>query len=193
MWPACCRGDISYIHVEHQGNTVLQPDGSAQEGEKQRKSSFSSPQHWTELAVVQGWDKWKYIRVEDEIILVWIWLGSLRKCWRWGYWQSSHLSYRRLAEQTAERSQKSSKYGQFFMGFFSELEKEKEELCVSVCCRTTSHSLNTLGSFKSNCLCAINHSDGLIIITLAIKNSPTFNICNSTYLGIFNQLVKLPT
>lgn len=69
----CCRGNISYIHVEHQGNTVLQSDRSALEGEKRRKSSFSFFQHWTELAVVQGWDKWKYIRVEDEIILVWIW------------------------------------------------------------------------------------------------------------------------
>lgn len=187
----CCRGDISYIHVQHRGNTVLQPDGSVLEGEKRRKSSFSSPQHWTELAVVQGWDKWKYIRVEDEIILVWIWLGSLRKCWRWEYRQSSHLSYRRLAERMAERSQKGSKYEKFFV-FFSELEKGKEELCVSVYCRTTSHNLNTHASFKSNRLCTINHSDGLIIITLAIRNSPTVNGV-FTYLGIFNQPVKIPT
>lgn len=121
----CCRGDISYTQVEHRGNMVLQPDGSAPEGEKRRKSSFSSPQQWTELAVVQGWDKWKYIRVEDEIILVWIWLGSLRKCWRWEYWQSSHLSYRRLAEQMAERSQKCFKYGTFFYVFFFWTSKGK--------------------------------------------------------------------
>lgn len=152
MWPVCsngCRADISYIHVEHRGNMVLQPDGSALEGEKRRKSSFSSLQHWTELAVVQGWDKWKYIRVEDEIILVWIWLGSLRKCWRWEYRQSSHLSYRRLTERTAERSQKSSKYGKFFIGFA--WKGERGIACVSVCCRTTLHSLNTHASFKSNC------------------------------------------
>lgn len=142
----CCRGDISYTHVEHRGNTVLQPDGSAPEGEKRRKSSFSSPQQWTELAVVQGWDKWKYIRVEDEIILVWIWLGSLRKCWRWEYRQSFHLSYRRLAEQMAERSQKCFKYGTFFMCFFLNWKgTQRNFVCVSVCCRTP------LSQFKHIC------------------------------------------
>lgn len=142
----CCRVDISYIHVEYRGNMVLQPDGSGLEGEKRRKSSFSSLQHWTELAVVQGWDKWKYIRVEDEIILVWIWLGSLRKCWRWEYRQSSHLSYRRLAERTAERSQKSSKYGKFFIGFaFLNLKRRKRN-CVCVCVLQ-----DHLAQFKHTC------------------------------------------
>lgn len=191
----CCRGDISYTHVEHRGNMVLQPDGSAPEGEKRRKSSFSSPQQWTELAVVQGWDKWKYIRVEDEIILVWIWLGSLRKCWRWEYWQSSHLSYRRLAEQMAERSQKCFKYGTFFYVFlFLNFKRRKRNFeYASACCRTSLSLLkNTYASFKSIFFCAINHSDGLILITLAIRNSPTLNGV-FTYLGIFNQPVKLPT
>lgn len=191
----CCRGDISYTHVEHRGNMVLQPDGSAPEGEKRRKSSFSSPQQWTELAVVQGWDKWKYIRVEDEIILVWIWLGSLRKCWRWEYWQSSHLSYRRLAEQMAERSQKCFKYGTFFYVFFFWTSKGERGI-LSMRLRAAgppSHSWKThMSVLKAIFFGAINHSDGLILITLANRNSPTLNGV-FTYLGIFNQPVKLPT